>query len=293
LVAAAKLIESQVDAIDLNLGCPENVARKRDYGAFLLRKPELVVTAISTMVESLAVPVTCKIRLMEKGHHIPESQRGLAGTIAFCQRLENAGCGMICVHGRDRHNKGQKIRDADWDAIKQIKSCTRLPVVANGNIALHSDVDQCLKFTNCDGVMSAEALLSDPSLFSSSDDESITSLALEYLDLADAYPPHSFLRSTKIHLYRMLYGYLQKDLGAEELLRQAADNNACRSVIMGLMLFEKSLDPAARLNLKRAWYKRHRSRQQAALDWEGTTQQLRAERKMRMRKWMDTGTKMI
>jgi len=77
------------------------------------------------------------------------------------------------------------------------------------------------------------------------------------------------------------------------LLRQAADNNACRSVIMGLMLFEKSLDPAARLNLKRAWYKRHRSRQQAALDWEGTTQQLRAERKMRMRKWMDTGTKMI
>jgi tRNA-dihydrouridine synthase 1 len=36
MVKAAKMIEDEVDAIDINLGCPQGIARKGHYGSFLL-----------------------------------------------------------------------------------------------------------------------------------------------------------------------------------------------------------------------------------------------------------------
>jgi len=35
LLASAKLVESYCDAIDINLGCPQDIAKKGKYGAFL------------------------------------------------------------------------------------------------------------------------------------------------------------------------------------------------------------------------------------------------------------------
>lgn len=42
MVKAAKMLENEVDAIDINLGCPQGIARKGHYGSFLLEEPELI-----------------------------------------------------------------------------------------------------------------------------------------------------------------------------------------------------------------------------------------------------------
>ena len=42
MVKAAKMIENEVDAIDINLGCPQGIARKGHYGSFLLEEAQLV-----------------------------------------------------------------------------------------------------------------------------------------------------------------------------------------------------------------------------------------------------------
>merc|ERR1712129_131949 len=68
------------------------------------------------------------------------------------------------------------------------------------------DVERCLAQTGCDGVMSSEALLETPSLFSGRQVRQDV-LTSEYLELAKIYnAPKS---AVKAHLFRFLYAGLQ------------------------------------------------------------------------------------
>lgn len=49
LLASAKQIEHQCDAIDINLGCPQDIAKKGRYGAFLQDDWELIYN-LSTLI---------------------------------------------------------------------------------------------------------------------------------------------------------------------------------------------------------------------------------------------------
>jgi tRNA-dihydrouridine synthase 1 len=42
MVKAARMLENEVDAIDINFGCPQGIARKGRYGSFLLDEPDLI-----------------------------------------------------------------------------------------------------------------------------------------------------------------------------------------------------------------------------------------------------------
>ena len=63
-----------------------------------------------------------------------------------------------------------------------------IPVIANGGIYCFEDVINCLTFTGYDAVMSAEALLENPALFSG-EIVDFDDLALELLELCKVYPP--------------------------------------------------------------------------------------------------------
>lgn len=70
------------------------------------------------------------------------------------------------MHGRVKEQNKDKVGECDWAIIRRIKETLSIPVIANGGIYLMQDVNHCLAETHVDGVMSAEALLENPALFS-------------------------------------------------------------------------------------------------------------------------------
>ncbi|KAI1384543.1 FMN-linked oxidoreductase [Hypoxylon trugodes] len=157
LLGAAKLAAPYCDAIDLNLGCPQGIARKGHYGAFLQEDQELIYKLINTLHNNLPIPVTAKIRILETRED----------TLAYAKNVLAAGASIITVHGRRREQKGHITGVADWEYLRYLRE--NLPketvIFANGNILQHGDLERCLEATGADAVMSAEGNLSDPAIF--------------------------------------------------------------------------------------------------------------------------------
>eukprot|EP01119_Soliformovum_irregulare_P024499 TRINITY_DN8789_c0_g1_i1.p1 TRINITY_DN8789_c0_g1~~TRINITY_DN8789_c0_g1_i1.p1 ORF type:complete len:303 (-),score=86.22 TRINITY_DN8789_c0_g1_i1:81-989(-) len=200
LLKAAKMVESHCDAIDINLGCPQTIAKKGNFGAFLMDDFERVKTIVETLSSNLSVPLFCKIRVF------PSHTK----TIDFAMMLENAGCRLLCVHGRTKELKKPVYRDgrhahADWDLIRKIKSKLKIPVISNGSIQYFEDIQRCLDSTGADGIMSAVSILSNPGFFSGKIPDPFN-LSFEYLEICRVYPaPLPWIR---VHLWKILQEYL-------------------------------------------------------------------------------------
>ncbi|KAG0631884.1 hypothetical protein M758_1G286700 [Ceratodon purpureus] len=228
LLEAARFVQDDCDYVDINFGCPQRIAKRGNYGAFLMDDLPLVRSLVAKLASGLTTPVSCKIRMFPK----------LEDTLAYARMIEEAGCCLLAVHGRTRDQKDGKAIRADWEVIKAVKAALTIPVIANGNIRWLEDADECIRVTGVDGVMSAESLLENPALFagyrmkpldSSADAESDElswkysldepTLVLEYLDLCETYPvPPRMIRA---HVHRMLgpwfrrYPELREELNKE------------------------------------------------------------------------------
>lgn len=67
LTQAGKFVQDHCDGIDLNFGCPQKIAKRGRYGAFLLEDADLLERIVKKMSSELKVPISCKIRLVPGG----------------------------------------------------------------------------------------------------------------------------------------------------------------------------------------------------------------------------------
>ncbi|KAJ7221424.1 dihydrouridine synthase-domain-containing protein [Mycena pura] len=236
LLTSAKVVEKHCDAVDINLGCPQDIARRGRYGAFLQDDWDLIFKLINTLHKNLAVPVTAKFRVF------PSIEK----TVRYAQMLERAGAQILTCHGRVREQRGQNTGLASFAHIRAVKQNVSVPVFANGNILFQEDIDTCLRETGCDGIMSAEGVLYNPALFAGLATSGIPSssahapdatadadtallqrhprhitLAQEYLDIVRRLRTATAASAIKGHLFKILRPALARHPDLRERLGRA------------------------------------------------------------------------
>jgi tRNA-dihydrouridine synthase B len=141
--AARRNVELGAQIIDINMGCPAKKVCKRAAGSALLRDEKLVAEILSAVVQAVTVPVTLKIRT---GWSL-EERNG----VRIAQIAEDCGIQLLAVHGR---TKACRFEGAvEYDTIAAIKTCVRIPVLANGDIGSPQQAKAVRDYTGADGVM--------------------------------------------------------------------------------------------------------------------------------------------
>ena len=69
LLKAMKLVEEHLDGVDINCGCPQQIAKRGGYGAFLLEEDngDLIVDIVAHLAKHMKVPVSVKVRILPSG----------------------------------------------------------------------------------------------------------------------------------------------------------------------------------------------------------------------------------
>ena len=206
LLEAAKLVEDKCDAVDLNLGCPQGIAKKGKYGAFLMDDWDLVHKLIRTLHDNLKCPVTAKIRVYDDWEK----------SLAYAKMVLDAGAQFITVHGRTRDMKGQATGLANWKVLKYLRD--NLPkeqvFFANGNILYPSDLQRCREETGADAVMSAEGNLYNPGVFWTKTDNidkqfpRVDKLLREYFEIVKSCAGEASKHAMKAHFFKILHAFL-------------------------------------------------------------------------------------
>jgi tRNA-dihydrouridine synthase len=111
--------------------------------------------------------------------------------------IEDSGASMISVHGRTREEGYGGI--ADWDAIAEVKSMVRIPVIGSGDVSSRLDAENRIAQFGVDGVLVGRAAMGNPWIFSgirrsTLPREQITSVIKEhFLDMLTFYGDHAVI----------------------------------------------------------------------------------------------------
>lgn len=226
-VEAAKQLHRahpNVCAVDLNLGCPQRIAQRGFFGSFLQDDMPLVYELVSTMARESPLPLTVKIRIMEDMNE----------TLAYAQMIERAGAAMLTVHGRTRKEKDHRKGHANWHAIRQIRDVITIPLIANGSVGSYEDIEECLRISGADAVMSATGLLDNPAMFLPPDQQpSRWVIAREYLEFVDVYPPRGGYIARN-HLFKLFHVELEANPDLYQRMIQSFSAQELQSVVDAL-----------------------------------------------------------
>lgn len=224
---AEKLSQFEPDFFDINLGCSVRRIAGRGSGSGLLRQPELIQAVVSSLVKTINIPITAKIRLgwdQESMNYIEISRL-----------LEENGISMIAVHGRTKSNSWKD--PAVWNPIAEIKQAVSVPVIGNGDVINLEDIDLILQQTGCDGVMIGRAAIGNPWIFSSTSKNNLTKK--EILDVVfdhwRAMTLHYGEEKAGILFRKHLKAYLKHEVFDQEIVRTIISNQNPMDMVNNLV----------------------------------------------------------
>lgn len=163
LKAALQIEPLNPDIIDLNMGCPAKTIADRGAGVGMMPSPLTIARTFRKLVKHLKVPVTGKIRL---GWDKNKNYKLIARIV------EEEGGSLIAVHGRTKEQRYSGL--ANWDAVAEVKSAVKIPVIGSGDIKRVDDIERMKNYTQANAVMIGRGAIANPWIFSGIDREDVT-----------------------------------------------------------------------------------------------------------------------
>jgi tRNA-dihydrouridine synthase A len=169
LAAAARIAEGLgFDEINLNVGCPSERVQGGDFGACLMREPDLVAECMAAILAAVAIPATVKCRL---GVDDQDPEESLFGLVDRCAAV---GVTTFIVHARKAWLQGlspkenREIPPLDYALVKRLKrERPQLTIVINGGVASLDAAAAHLE--DVDGVMLGRAACHTPGILGAAD----------------------------------------------------------------------------------------------------------------------------
>lgn len=156
MARAAQFVESKgVDFVDINFGCPVPKVTKKGAGSAMLKDLPLMKSVLRSIVSSIKIPVTIKIRTGWDHDHRNAHE--------VVQLAHDEGITWVAIHGRTRSQNYEG--KADWDYIGEVKAKSKLPILGNGDILTAQDACIKLKQYSLDGVLIGRGALRNPFIF--------------------------------------------------------------------------------------------------------------------------------
>ena len=141
--------------IDINMGCPAKKVCNVMAGSALLKDELLVGRILEAVVNAVDVPVTLKFRTGWDQHN--------KNALSVARIAAESGIQLLSIHGRTR--ACGYTGHAEYDTIAEVKSASRLPVIANGDITTPEQARRVLDYTGADGIMIGRAAQGRPWIF--------------------------------------------------------------------------------------------------------------------------------
>jgi tRNA-dihydrouridine synthase B len=153
---AARIAESMSpDIIDINCGCWVRKVVGNGAGSDLLRDLPRMEKIVTTVVQTVRLPVTVKTRLGwdSESIHIVE----------VAKMLEQTGISALTIHCRTRAQAHKGEPDFSW--IPKMKAAVSIPIIINGSLDTPEKIEQAFRETGCDGVMIGRGAIDNPWIF--------------------------------------------------------------------------------------------------------------------------------
>ena len=162
LSEAASISESYgYDEINLNIGCPSAKVRNGNFGAILMKKPNLVAKCVRAIKNKVNIPVSVKCRI---GVDDMDEEEDLN---TFIKKVGDAGCKVFIVHARKAWLKGlspkenRNIPPLNYERVYKLKNqFPDLEIVINGGLETIEDTKKHL--LKVDGVMMGRKAYENP-----------------------------------------------------------------------------------------------------------------------------------
>jgi tRNA-dihydrouridine synthase 2 len=219
-VQAAIHVHQDVDAIDINMGCPKKFSVGGGMGSALLNDPDRACRIIRSISNKLSassnnqkhgpIPVSAKIRLL----------RDTQATLDFVSALVNAGANAIAIHGR--HVGDPDVQSASWEELSTVISMAsqkfpHVPFLINGDFYTRHEFTSFMHQTGAAGVLLARPALYNMSLFRKPPPSSDSKLFDESPIIYDSRTPAP---KTVLHGYNSPL-LLDKTVVIQDYLREA------------------------------------------------------------------------